>query len=257
MEAEIGIIGGSGVYDPAIFQNVRKIRVSTPYGATSDHIHLGELNGRKVAFLARHGEGHWIPPHSVNYRANIWAMKELGVTRIISTCAVGSLQEEYKPGDFAFIEQFIDFTKKREPSFFTGGKVYHFSCAEPFCPELRGLFSKSAKELKLQHHDKGTYVCIEGPRYSTKAESAMFRQFAQVIGMTLVPEIVLARELNLCYGSVAMVTDYDVWKEHCVTHEEVTRVMAENSEKIKALLKAVIPKIPKERKCECKDIVKE
>lgn len=256
MDAEIGLIGGSGIYDPALFEKTRKITKNTPFGKPSADLQVGELYGRKIAFLPRHGEKHTIPPHRVNYRANIWAMKELGVKRVISICAVGSLKEDYKPGQLVFTDQFIDLTKKRDNTFYEGEKVYHISCAEPFCPELRDLFTKKAEELKMPHHKQGTYICIEGPRFSTKAESHMFRQFADIIGMTLVPEAVLARELELCAVNVGMVTDYDVWKEHPVSAAEVHRVMTENLGHINRLLKEAIPAIPEERKCDCQHILK-
>lgn len=256
MQAEIGIIGGTGVYDPKIFENVSKIKISTPYGAPSDSITLGEIKGRKIAFLSRHGENHTIPPHKVNSRANIWALKELGVKRIISPCAVGSLKEEYKPGDVVITDQVIDFTKKRDYTFYDGGKVFHVSLADPFCAELRKVLIETGKGLKLPIHEKGTYVCIEGPRYSTRAESKMFRNFADIIGMTLVPECQLAREMEICYATVATITDYDVWAERPVSSEEVIRTMRESLDKIRNLLMHSIPKIPTERRCECREALK-
>lgn len=175
---------------------------------------------------------------------------------MIAINAVGSLKEEYKPGDIVIIDQFIDFTKKREYTFYNGPKVAHVSMADPFCPELRKIFIETAKELNLPVHERGTYVCIEGPRFSTRAESRMFRQFADVIGMTLVPEVNLARELGMCYVNISTVTDYDVWAEKPVDAQEVLRVMKENEEKVQKLLKRAIPKIPEERKCGCADVLK-
>ncbi|MGC8816365.1 MAG: S-methyl-5'-thioadenosine phosphorylase [Candidatus Hadarchaeum sp.] len=257
MRAEIGIIGGTGLYDPKILKNVGEVKVETPYGSPSDSITLGELNGRKLAFLPRHGKKHTIRPTDINYRANIFAMKQLGVTRILAPSAVGSLKEEYRPGDIVFVDQFIDRTTRREESFYTGDKVCHISVAEPMCPEIRKTLMDAAKRIGLEAHPRGTYVCIEGPRFSTKAESKMFQGWgADVIGMTLVPECVLAREAEICYASIATVTDYDVWKEHPVTTEEVLRTMKENLEKVKRLIAEVVTIMPRERSCECKNALK-
>ena len=257
MKARIGIIGGTGVYDPEMFEIRESVRLSTPYGAPSGDVLLGELKGVDVAFLSRHGEGHIFPPHMVNYRANIWAMKHLGVERIISPCAVGSLQEEFEPGQIAILDQFIDMTKKRDYTFFDGAKTMHISAPDPFCPEMRELFINEAKRLKIPYHKEGTYVCIEGPRFSTRAESRMFRAFADVIGMTLCPEAQLAREMEICYLSLAMITDYDVWAPHPVDVPMILKTMDENLGKIKDLLNAAIPKIPvQRRKCDCGDTLK-
>ncbi len=250
--AEIGVLGGSGLYDPGILENVEEVKIYTPYGPPSDSILIGEVGGRKVAFLPRHGRGHRLPPHRINYRANIWAFKELGVTRVISVSAVGSLREDYRPGDFVCTDQFIDMTKKREYTFYDGPVVAHVSMADPFCPELRKVCLEAAKREDITVHERGTYVCIEGPRFSTRAESRLWRQMgADIIGMTLVPEVVLAREARMCFVNIAMVTDYDVWAEKPVTAQEVARVMAENIEKVKRLLYRMIPMIPRERKCGC------
>jgi len=258
MRAEIGIIGGSGLYDPGLFEEAKTIKIYTPYGPPSDEITVGEFKGRKVAFLPRHGKGHVIPPHMINYRANIWAFKALGVERIVAVSAVGSLREDYKPGDFVIPDQFIDFTKNRIYTFFDGRLVAHVSMADPFCPELREVAIATAKDLGIPVHEKGTYVCIEGPRFSTRAESRLYKSWgADIIGMTLVPEVNLAREAQICYVTIAMITDYDVWAEKPVTAEEVVRVMRENVEKAKKLLYELIPRIPKERKCPCKDALKE
>jgi 5'-methylthioadenosine phosphorylase len=250
--AEIGIIGGSGLYDPAILEDVKELKIYTPYGLPSDFIIVGTLKGRRVAFLPRHGRAHRIPPHMINYRANIWAFKELGVERVISVSAVGSLREDYKPGDFVCPDQFIDMTKNRVYTFFDGPVVAHVSMADPFCPELRELCVATARKLGITMHERGTYICIEGPRFSTRAESKLWRQFgADIIGMTLVPEVNLAREAGMCFVNIAMVTDYDVWAERPVTAHEVARVMAENVEKVKKLLYELIPAIPRERRCNC------
>ncbi|HLF07145.1 MAG TPA: S-methyl-5'-thioadenosine phosphorylase [Thermoplasmata archaeon] len=247
----LAIIGGSGVYDPAIFKVKESKKVQTPYGSPSAPIEIGELDGLEVAFLPRHGKGHVIPPHKINYRANIFALKSIGVERIITGNACGSLKEEYKPGEIAIVDQFIDWTKRRELTFLDGGRVAHVSAADPVCPELHALANKGAKELKIPHHEKGAYVCIEGPRFSTRAESRMYRQFAEVIGMTAVPECFLAREQEICYCSLAMVTDYDVWADHPVTQDEVFRTMTENVEKLRRLVAWMLPKVPEKRKCVC------
>jgi len=254
--AEIGIIGGSGLYDPGVFEDAREVKVYTPYGEPSDNIVVGVVRGRKVAFLPRHGKGHRIPPHNVNYRANIWALKSLGVKWVISVSAVGSLQEHIRPGDLVVPDQFIDMTKRREYTFFDGSVVAHVSMAEPFCEQLRRLLIDTAKRLGYPVHEQGTYICIEGPRFSTKAESRIWKEVfkADIIGMTLVPEVNLACEAQLCYATLALVTDYDVWAERPVTAEEVVRVMKENTEKAKKILYEVIPHIPEQpdpNQCSC------
>ena len=258
--ADIGIIGGTGVYDQSLLENVEQIDMDTPYGKPSDIVTVGEYKGVKVEFIPRHGAKHQHPPHLVNYRANIDALKQLGVKWIIAPQAVGSLHEDYKPGELAFPDQFIDRTWGREMSFYKGSPVCHISTAEPFCKDLRELLAEKSKDLGYAMHNKGTYVCIQGPRFSTKAESKAFQQWnGHLIGMTAVPECVLAREAEICYSSIAMVTDYDVWKEHAVSIEEIVRVMKENEGKVKNLIKEMIPIIPeklKERKCECATALK-
>ena len=192
MQAEIGIIGGTGLYDPKLLTKAKEIEMRTPYGLPSDLITIGELKGRKVAFLPRHSKKHTIRPTDVNSRANIFAFKRLGVQRILAPSTVGSLREEFKPGDIVLIDQFIDRTTKREESFYTGKKVCHISVAEPMCLELRSVLIKAADNIDINVHEAGTYVCIEGPRFSTKAESRMYQSWgADVVGMTLVPECVL------------------------------------------------------------------
>ena len=254
MQAEIGIIGGTGLYDPELLKNVEEVKVDTPYGDPSDSITIGDLAGRRVAFLPRHGKKHTIRPTDVNSRANIFALKKLGVTRILAPSAVGSLKEDYKPGDVVFVDQFIDRTTKREQSFYTGEKVCHISVAEPMCPELRQTLIATAKNIGIRAHDTGTYVCIEGPRFSTKAESKLFRSWdADIIGMTLVPECVLAREAEVCYASISTVTDYDVWKDHPVCADEVVATMKASVEKVKRIILDAVAHIPKEPRCECKN----
>ncbi len=250
--AEIGIFGGTGIYDSGLLKNGKEITIDTPYGKTSDTITIGEFNGRKVAFMPRHGKKHTIPPHLINFRANIWAFKELGVKRIIAPSAVGSLKEELEPGHFALPSQFIDFTKSREGTFSEDGKVIHISVADPFCPELQNVILNVTKNQEIQLHDNCTYVCIEGPRFSTKAESQFFRTTgADIIGMTLVPECQLAREAQICYVSISTITDYDVWAEKPVTAKEVMEILSKNVQMTKKLLTLVIDHIPKVKSCSC------
>ena len=254
---KVGIIGGSGVYDPNILEDAKQVKVHTPFGKPSDFVTTGILQGREIAILPRHGKGHVYNPTNVNFRANIWALKSLGVTHVIASSAVGSLKEEYKPGDLVFADQFIDRTTQRASTFYEGSQVCHISVAEPFCPHLRTLLIEEAKRQKFPYHDKGTCVVIEGPRFSTKAESNVFRSWgAEIIGMTMHPEATLAREAELCYATIAMVTDYDCWKDTHVSIEEVLATMGQNVEKVKTILMAVIPKIPDERACACKDALK-
>ena len=254
-QVDIGIIGGSGVYDAEFLKNSEEITLESKYGSPADSYLVGEYLGKQVAFLPRHGKDHALAPHQVNYRANIDGFRPLGVRRIIAAQAVGSLKEEYKPGDLAFTDQFIDRTLGRDSTFFDEGKVAHVSMAEPMCQSLREILIKGAQKLELAHHEKATYVCIEGPRFSTRAESELFKSWnADLIGMTLVPESVLAKEASICYAPVSMVTDYDCWKEgHVVSHEEVISVMEQNVGKIKKLLSEVIAKIPDERSAECEN----
>ena len=257
MQAEIGIIGGTGLYDTELLRNVKEMKVRTPYGPPSDSITLGELHGRRVAFLPRHSKKHTIRPTDVNSRANIFALKMLGVQRILAPSTVGSLREEIKPGDVVFIDQFIDRTTRREQSFYTRRKVCHISVAEPMCPELRRVLIETSANANIRAHATGTYVCIEGPRFSTKAESKMFRMWgADVVGMTLVPECVLAREAEICYSSISTVTDYDVWKDKPVSVDVILKTMSESVEKVKKIITETISKMPNETGCECKNALK-
>ncbi len=257
MQAEIGIIGGTGLYDPQLLKNAQEVDVNTPYGVPSDSFIVGELAGRSVAFLPRHGRRHTIRPTDVNSRANMYAFKKLGVTRVLAVSTVGSLKEEYMPGDIVFVDQFIDRTTRREQSFYTGDKVCHISVAEPMCPEIRKTFIAVAKNASIKAHPTGTYVCIEGPRFSTKAESRMFQQWgADVVGMTMVPECVLAREAELCYASIATVTDYDCWKDHPVSAEEIVKTMKANIEKVKRIIVDTVAVLPKERNCVCREALR-
>ena len=257
-KAEIGIFGGTGIYDSGVLQNSKEITIDTPYGKTSDSITIGEFNKKKIAFMSRHGKKHTIPPHMINYRANIWAFKELGVKRIVAPSAVGSLKENFRPGNFALPTQFLDFTKSRETSFSENGRVIHISVAEPFCPELQKAIINSAENQDVILHENCTYVCIEGPRFSTKAESKFFKSTgADIIGMTLVPECQLAREAQICYVSVSTVTDYEVWAEKPVTAKEVLETLSKNVEKTKELLKVLIDNIPETKSCNCEKALSE
>ncbi len=258
VKAEIGVIGGSGLYNIPGLENISEQKIYTPYGSPSDKVVVGELEGRRIAFLPRHGRGHRIPPHRVNYRANIWALKSIGVKWVIGFSAVGSLRWDYKPGDFVVPDQFIDMTKGvRGFTFFEEGVVAHVAMADPFCQHLREVIMEAAKGVEgLVLHPSGTYICIEGPRFSTRAESRVWKDVfkADIIGMTLVPEVVLACEAELCYATVAMVTDYDVWAEKPVTAEEVVRVMKENTVKARKLLVEIVKRLPDkpdERLCSC------
>ena len=264
-KAEIGIFGGTGIYDSGLLKDSKEITMETPYGKTSDSITIGDFHGTNIAFLPRHGKKHTIPPHMINYRANVWAFKELGVKRIIAPSAVGSLKENFHPGDFALPTQFLDFTKSRETSFSENGKVIHISVADPFCPELQEAVMETVQDKNqidgvpdVTLHQDCTYVCIEGPRFSTKAESKFFKSTgADIIGMTLVPECQLAREAQICYVSISTVTDYDVWAEKPVTAKEVLETLSKNVEKTKELLTVLIDKIPKTKSCDCEKALSE
>lgn len=238
LNKKIGIIGGSGLDDPKILKNIKEKEVNTPFGKPSDKLTTGQLNGHEVVILARHGKKHTISPTQVPYRANIWALKEEGCEIILATTACGSLREKMKPGDLVFLDQFIDFTKLRTLSFFDK-KVVHTPMAEPFDRDIRERLIKVAKGQKLAYHPRGTMITIEGPRFSTKAESAMFRLWgADLINMSTVPEVVLANELDIPYQSVAIVTDYDCWKEseEPVSFELILEIMAKNANKVKNIL---------------------
>ena len=257
-DVEIGIFGGTGIYDSGILENPQEIEINTPYGKPSDKITIGIFKGRKIAFLPRHGKKHTIAPHMINFKANIWAFKELGITRIIAPSAVGSLKEEFEPGNFALPTQFLDFTKSRDGSFSEDGRVIHISVADPFCPELQSSILEVADNQNVEIHKDCTYVCIEGPRFSTKAESKFYRTTgAEIIGMTLVPECQLAREAQMCYASISTVTDYDVWAEKPVTAKEVIETLSKNVERTKNILTELIDKIPKTRSCSCQKALTE
>lgn len=247
----IGVIGGSGITTIFGDSPARTHRVSTPWGAPSAPVEDGEVGGVRVLFLSRHGVGHTIPPHRVNYRANVDALRSLGAEAIVTVSAVGSLREELAPGTFVLPSQFVDFTKQRPTTFFDGGRVYHVSVADPFCPDLLETARAVGAELGAPFAEGKTYVCVEGPRFSTRAESALFRTFADVIGMTLVPEVTLARERALCYACLAMVTDYDVWADRPVDAKEIGEVMRRNSERMERLLTALLPRLAHAPTCRC------
>ncbi len=255
-QAEIGIIGGSGLYSMPGFSNVREEAVETPFGAPSDKFVLGELEGRPVAFLARHGRGHRILPSELNFRANIYAFKKLGVERIISVSAVGSLKEEHKPTDFVIPDQFIDRTHHRVATFFGEGIVGHVAFGDPVCATVAKTAAQACATVGVVGKLGGTYVCMEGPQFSTRAESNLYRSWgAEVIGMTNLQEAKLAREAEICYATVAMVTDYDCWREghDSVTIEEIVRVLHQNAENAARVVKAAVAAMPSSlaRNCPC------
>lgn len=255
---KIGVIGGSGVYEIEGVKNLKEYDIPTPFGKTSDTIIVGDLGGVACAFLPRHGRGHRISPSEVNSRANIYAMKALGVERIIAVSACGSLKEEIEPGDFLIPDQLFDRTRERPRSFFGEGIVGHVGFAEPYCKQLsEQLFAKSG-ELGIKSHIGGTYVCIEGPMFSTKAESKVWRGMGfSIVGMTNLPEARLAREAEICFTTVGLVTDYDVWKEgEEVTVEKVVATITKNVANVKKLLKALVGEIKPERDCACKDALR-
>jgi 5'-methylthioadenosine phosphorylase len=240
-----------------LLENPVERSINTPYGHPSDRIAVGEISGRRVAFMPRHGLGHRFPAHRVNYRANVWAMWSLGVTRILGPCAAGSLQPHVIPGQFVICDQFVDRTSGRADSYYDGPTSVHISTADPYCPELRPLAVAAGQALGIDVLDHGTVVVIQGPRFSTRAESRWFTQMGwEVINMTQYPEVVLARELEMCYLNMSLITDWDVGLEGTadiqpVTVEEVIRVFNENNERVKELIHQSIPMIPKERTCPC------
>lgn len=252
-QARVGIFGGSGFY--SFLEDVRQVEVDTPFGPPSSPVSIGQVEGVPVAFLPRHGLQHQLPPHMINYRANVWALKELGVTRIIGPCAAGSLKREVEPGHFVVSDQLVDRTSGRKDTFYDGPQTTHVSFAEPYCPELREIAIKSGHNLGITIHEKGTVVTIQGPRFSTKAESKWFQDAGwEVINMTQYPEAYLARELEICYVNIALITDYDVGIEGvsgAVSHEEVLKVFTENNDKLRDLLFSIVPKVPGERSCIC------
>ena len=253
-QAEIGIIGGSGLYAMPGLTDVEEITLDTPFGAPSDAFIVGLLDGRRVAFLARHGRGHRILPSELNFRANIHAMKQLGVGRILSLSAVGSLKEEHKPGDFVIPDQFIDRTFLRVSTFFGDGLVAHVAFGDPVCKVVGDALEQACKSVKVESHRPGTYVCMEGPQFSTRAESELYRSWgADVIGMTNLQEAKLAREAEICYATVAMVTDYDCWRpgHDDVTVDQIIAVLHQNAANAAQVVRAAVAAMPRERTCPC------
>jgi 5'-methylthioadenosine phosphorylase len=273
-EVDIAVIGGTG--SDITLDKEKERKVYTPYGSTSAAITIGEFKGKNIAFIPRHGANHSIPPHNINFRANIWALKNLGVKFIISPSAVGSLKKKHNKGKFILVDQYIDRTKKRADTFYEGGQLCHIGQADPYCEYLNGLFFETGKELNLNVQKGGVYVCIEGPRFSTRAESKIFRQWGgDVVGMTTFPEVVLAAEKEICYCCIAMITDLDVWAGECskcgiveyaqkcefcggavnklfVNVPEVLETVEKNSKNLKKLLELTIQKIDIERDCSCR-----
>jgi 5'-methylthioadenosine phosphorylase len=253
-QAEIGIIGGSGLYSMPGLTRVKEVRLKTPFGAPSDAYVCGMLEGCKVAFLARHGRGHVLLPSELNFRANIHGFKQLGVERIVSVSAVGSLKEEHKPLDFVIPDQFFDRTRHRVDTFFGNGLVAHIAFADPVCGELASVVAHACQKVGVIGKRGGTYLCMEGPQFSTKAESNVYRSFGMdVIGMTNLQEAKLAREAELCYVTVAMVTDYDCWHPHhdAVTVDQVIAVLVKNAENASKVVRQTIADMPRNRSCKC------
>lgn len=258
IKAQIAVIGGSGFYE--LLENAKEVEIKTPFGKPSDKILVGEYKGKKVAFLARHGRKHELPPHKINYKANMWALKELGVCYVLAPCACGSLQPDVKPGEFVIVDQFVNKTYGRDDTYFHGPDVMHISSAEPYCPSLRQQIYKEAKNFKIKSQFGGTVVVVNGPRFSTKAESKFYSdQGWDVINMTNYPENVLARELEMCYAAICLVTDYDagIFRKYAkaVEFTDVAKVFAENNVKVKKLVLKVIDNLD-DKKCFCHEATK-
>lgn len=252
--ADIGIIGGSGLYHMEGLSSIREVKVRTPFGAPSDAVITGTLDGVPVAFLSRHGRGHRIAPSDINYRANIYALKTIGVSRVISVSAVGSMKKALKPGHVVLPDQFIDHTKRRASTFFERGIVAHVAFADPLCGALCNALHQAAARVGVMAHQGGTYLCIEGPQFSSRGESLLYRQWGvDVIGMTNMPEAKLAREAELCYATLALVTDYDCWhsSEESVTVEMILATLHKNVEQAKRILRAAVPVVAGSRACAC------
>ena len=256
MSIELAIIGGTGVYDPKMLEDLQTLEVNTRYGTAL--LTQGKYQGHEVVFLARHGAKHGTPPHKVNYRANIAALVKLNVKRVVATAAVGSLNEKMPPGAMVLLGQFLDFSKVREATFFDGGEagVVHTDFTEPYCPQLNGSLVQAAQQAKLELLQDGIYVCTEGPRFETAAEIRMYQKLGgDLVGMTNVPEVVLAREAGLCYSTVALSTNFGAGISPTVlTHQEVLDVMAENVEKVRRLLMELIPNLGSDRNCDCQEL---
>ena len=252
-QVRFAIIGGTGVYDPKLLDSVAAREIETPYGAVQ--VQVGAYRGVRVAFMPRHGKGHSIPPHKINYRANIWGLKALGVEVILATAAVGSINPKMRPGEFVIVDQFLDFTKGRALTFFDDGEegVVHVDVTEPYCPSVRAAIIQVGEELGLRLHPQGTYVCVEGPRYETAAEIRAFRLLGgDVVGMTSVPEVVLAREAGICYAAMAMVTNMGAgMTDRPLSHDEVVEIMAVNTEQVRRLALETFLRLGGERDCPC------
>lgn len=251
---KLAIIGGTGVYDPDMLSDLQEVAVETVYGSPVPVV-TGKYAGKEVVFLSRHGSKHSVPPHKINYRANIAALKKLGVQRVLATAAVGSLNPAMESGHLALVDQFIDFTKDRKSTYYDGGEagVVHTDFTEPYCIEMRDILSRVAKDLNIRLHSKSTYVCAEGPRFETPAEIKMFRQWgSDLVGMTGVPEVVLARELGLCYNTIALVTNFAAGiSPEKLTHQEVLEAMAANIGNVKKIMQQFIRTLPDELACDC------
>ena len=254
MKAEIGVIGGSGLYAMQGFEGTEEVTLDTPWGAPSDHYVVGKLHGRRVAFLSRHGRGHRLMPTEINYRANLWGLKMLGVERILSFSAVGSLRQDLHPQDFVLPDQFLDRTRQRASTFFGQGLVAHISFAHPVCAQLSDLAAHASRTVGVTCQRGGTYVCMEGPAFSTKAESNLYRSWGMdLIGMTNLQEAKLAREAEICYVTVAMVTDYDCWHpDHdAVTVAQIIDYLNRNVQHAQTIIRAAVCHMPNERACKC------
>lgn len=256
MTVKIAIIGGTGVYDPNLLSAISEEKVETPFGPV--RVKTGNYKGKKVAFMARHGEDHSVPPHLVNYRANIYGLRMLGVKNIFATAAVGSLNMDMEPGNFVFIDQFLDFTKSRQQTFVEKG-VIHLDMTDPYCPRLRSVLRNAADQQGLRYHTAGTYVCTEGPRFETPAEIRMFRQLGgDLVGMTSVPEVVLAREAEICYATIAMVTNFAAGiSQTRLSHREVVDIMNDNANNLRKLVMETIESLDEDAPCECREPVED
>lgn len=250
----LGVIGGSGLYDMAGMKNVRQVRVRTPFGDPSDALVVGEIGGRTVAFLPRHGRGHRIPPSQINFRANIYAMKKVGARWVLSLSAVGSMKGNIRPGDIVVVDQFFDHTRFRPNTFFSDGIVGHIPFADPVCPVLAGIAYQSARKIVRRVFRRGTYLCMEGPAFSTRAESRIYRRWGvDVIGMTNMPEAKLAREAEICYATLALATDYDCWheSEEDVSIESILSIIRQNAEHSKRIIRELSVRLPERTGCGC------
>jgi len=255
---DFAVIGGTGVYDPGILNNKREQGIETPYGMVV--VTIGEISGKEVAFLARHGVEHTVPPHLINYRANIWALKHIGVKKVLATAAVGSVARDFSPGQFVMVDQFLDFTKNRPATFFTGEPgVVHIDMTDPYCSQLRAEVVGVGRSLGIKLKNGGNYVCTEGPRFETPAEIRMFQMLgAQLVGMTSVPEVILAKECAMCYAAIAMVTNYAAGiYPKTLTHQEVVENMEQMGEKLRRLIAGVFQELTPERSCPCPHAIDE